>query len=156
MKRLAAAFIFAAAVATSAAASAQITAGPADFARFDARIAPDLPAKLAICDAARFLRTDPDLDADRIFVRRTSENRFDLLLPPYFVGGPEWYDEDLERAYRRLRSAGQVDFDQVSAARRDIGRDMVRVFDRVNGGEREFLDEQSRYCETVEDLSRRS
>ena len=153
MKRIAIAL---AAVLMGGSAAAQVTAGAADFARFDARTAPDLPTKFAICDAARFLRTDPDLKADRILVRRSRENRFDLLIGPYFVGGPEWYDEDLERAYRRLRSAGQVDFKAVQTARAEIGRDMVRTFDRVNGAERAFLNDQSRYCEEVEDLGRRS
>lgn len=146
MKRIA--FALAAALAGGS-ALAQPAAGPADLARFDARTAPDVPSKLAICDAVRFLRTDPDLDADRIYVRRQAENRYDLLLPPYFVGGPEWYDEDLERTYRRLRSAGQVEYKAVQTARSQIGREMVRTFDRVTGSERAYLDDQNRYCEDV-------
>lgn len=154
MKRIALAL---AAALLGGSAVAQPAAGPADITRFDARTAPDVPSKLAICDAVRFLRTDPDLDADRIYVRRPSENRFDLLLPPYFVGGPEWYDEDIERAYRRLRSAGQVEYRAVQTARHEIGREMVRTFDRVNGSERAYLDEQNRYCEdVVEEFGRRT
>lgn len=125
-----------------------------DLARFDARAAADLPRKLAICDAARFLRSDPDLDADKMFVRRDQQGRFDLLLPPYFVDGFEWYDEDIEDAYRRLKRNGQVDYETVRAARREIGRDMVRTIDRPGPTERAFLRDQSRYCEEVEDFGR--
>lgn len=134
---------------------APVYAGPgsAVLAQFDARTAPDLPSKLAICDAARFLRTSPDLDSDKILVRRR-DNQLDLLLPPNFVGGPEWYDEDIERAYRRLKRQGQVGYDEVRHARQDIGRAMVRAFERTTGSERRYLDEQSRYCETVEDLGK--
>lgn len=144
-----------AAVALSGAALAQQTAGSGSevLARYDARAATDLPSKLAICDAARFLRTSPDLDADLVYVRR-DDGRLDLLLPPYFVGGVEWYDEDLESAYRRLKRQGQVTYDQVRAARQDIGRGMVRAFERTTGSERRFLDDQSRYCEEVEDAGR--
>ena len=127
--------------------------GSAVLAQYDARIAPDLPSKLAICDAARFLRSSPDLDADKIFVRR-NDNRLDLLLPPNFVGGPQWYDEDIERAYRRLKSQGQVSYDEVKDARYRIGREMVRAFERTTGAERQYLDDQSRYCEEVEDFGK--
>ena len=144
-----------AALALCTAAVAQPAYAPRDdLARFDARATPDLAAKLAICDTARFLRTSPDLDSNVIYVYRQNQGRYDPLLPPYFVGGPQWYDEDLERAYRRLRGQGQVNFDQVQAARYAIGRDMVKAFDRVSGPERRFLDEQSRYCEAVEDAGK--
>jgi hypothetical protein len=130
------------------------SSGTADLARFDARAGDDLARKFAICDATRFLANNPELDADKVLVRRR-DGRLDLLLPPYFVGGPQWYDEDIERAYRRMKTAGQVDYESVRAARRDVGRDMVKSFDRVNGSERVFLREQSRFCETVEDLGKR-
>lgn len=128
--------------------------GPVDLARFDARATPDIAAQLAICDATRFLVTRPDLDADLVYVRR-DDGQIDLLLPPYYVGGAHWYDEDLERAYRRLRQRGEVSYDQVRAARYAIGRDMVRAFERANGPEQGFLRAQSRFCETVEDAGRR-
>jgi hypothetical protein len=142
-----------AALALCTGALAQGYGAPADLARFDARTAPDVAAKLAICDTARFLRTSPNLDADLVYVRR-DDGQLDLLLPPYFVGGPEWYDEDLERAYRRLRRQGEVTYDQVRMARQDIGREMVRAFKRGGGHERRYLDDQSRYCKTVEDAGR--
>lgn len=146
-----------AALVVGTAALSQTYAAPGSgsdvLAQYDARTAPDVASKLAICDAARFLRTSPDLDADRILVRR-NDNRLDLLLPPTFVGGPEWYDEDLEGAYRRLRRQGVVSYDQVQTARSTIGRAMVRAFERTTGSERRYLDEQSRYCETVEDLGK--
>jgi hypothetical protein len=125
-----------------------------DYARFDARLGDDPARKLALCDATRFLVTDPDLDADRIYVQRDSQRRFDLLLPPDFVTGPHWYDEDLERAYRRLRRDGAVSYDQVRAARSVLGRDMVRAFETPTGEQRSFLRQQSRFCETVEDFGR--
>lgn len=146
--------IAAAALAVSGSAVAQPTAaGPADFARFDAQATPDWASKLALCDATRFLRTRPDLDADKVLVRRR-DNRLDLLLPPHFIDGAYWYDEDLERASRRLRQQGQVSYDAVRTARSTLGRDMVRTFDRINGGERAFLDAQNRYCDTVEEAGR--
>jgi hypothetical protein len=141
------------ALALGTGAVAQSYGQPVDLARFDARATPDVAAKLAICDAARFLRNGPDLTAHSVYVRR-DDGRLDLLLGPYFVGGPEWYDEDLEHAYRRLRRQGTVSFEQVSAARNAIGRDMVRTFGRANGPEQRFLEDQSRYCETVEDAGR--
>ncbi len=155
MKRFALAALAAVAVAGAAAAQgpAPYGAGTADFNRFDARATEDVAAKLAICDAVRFLQTDPDLDADRVFVRR-EDGRLDLLLPPYFVDSFEWYDEDLERAYRRLRRQNVVSYDGVLAARGQIGREMVKTFDRVNGQERAYLRDQSRYCDTVEDFGR--
>lgn len=156
MKRIALAALAALAAAGAAAAQAPAPgygAAPVEFGRFDAQATGDVAAKLAICDATRFLRTDPDLEADKVLVRRDN-GQLDLLLPPYFVDSFEWYDEDLERAYRRLRGQGAVSSDQVRAAKSAIGRDMVKTFDRVNGGERAFLRAQSRYCETVEDLGR--
>lgn len=155
-------FALAAAVALSVvgAASAQAPGygaapyGQTDLARFDARLGDDPARKLALCDATRFLVTDPDLDADRVYVNRQSERRFDVLLPPDFVAGPEWYDEDLERAYRRLRNQGVVSAEQMRAARGVLGREMVRSFDQATGPERRFLRDQSRYCETVEDFGR--
>lgn len=141
------------ALALCTSAVAQTFAPSGELARFDARATPDVAAKLAICDAARFLRSRPDLEADLVYVRR-DDGRVDLLLPPYFVGGPEWYDEDLEFAYRRLRRQGVVNYEQVQAAREAIGRDMVRTFRRANGSDQRFLQDQARYCETVEDLGR--
>jgi hypothetical protein len=141
------------ALAIGGSAVAQSYGQPLDYARFDARATPDVAAKLAICDAARFLRNRPDLDADLVYVRR-DDGQVDLLLPPYFVGGPHWYDEDLERAYRRLKRQGVVNYDQVRAARSVIGHDMVRAFRRPNGAEQRFIEDQSRYCNTVEDAGR--
>lgn len=154
MKILAAAAACAAlALGTGAVAQSYGTSAPVEFARFDAAATPDVAAKLAICDAARFLQSRPNLDADLVYVRR-HDGRTDLLLPPYFVGGPEWYDEDLEFAYRRLKQQGVVNYEQVRLARAAIGRDMVRAFERPSGPERRFLQDQARYCETVEDAGR--
>ena len=141
------------ALAVGGSAVAQSYGQPTDLARFDARANPDVAAKLAICDATRFLRSRPDLDADLVYVRR-DDGQIDLLLPPHFVGGPEWYDEDLEHAYRRLKRQGVVSYDQVRAARSAISADMVRAFRRTNGAGQRFLQDQSRYCETVEDAGR--
>ena len=127
---------------------------PVDVARFDARLGDDPARTLALCDATRFLETDPDLDADRVYVQRWSGKRFDLLLPPDFVTGPEWYDEDLERAYRRLRQQGSVSPEQMRAARSVLGREMVRAFENPTGTQRRFLRDQSRFCESVEDYGR--
>jgi hypothetical protein len=142
-----------AAVAFATSAIAQSYSQRVDTARFDARATPDVAAKLAICDATRFLQSRPDFEADLVYVRR-DDGRVDLLLPPHFVGGPQWYDEDLESAYRRLKRQGVVNHDQVRLARAAIGRDMVRAFRRPSGGEQRFLREQSRYCKTVEDAGR--
>lgn len=154
MKVLTTIAVAAAAVCGAVSAQAQGVANNYDLSRFDVRQTQDLPAQFAICDATRFLRTDPDLDADLVYVRR-DDGRLDLLLPPYFVGGPEWYDEDLERAYRRLRQRGQISFEAVREARHAIGRDMVKAFDHVSGDERRFLDAQSRACDSLEKIARR-
>ena len=142
------------ALAIGGTAVAQSYAQPnVDIARFDARATPDVAAKLAICDATRFLRTRPDLAADRMYVRR-DDGRLELLLGPNFVGGPEWYDEDLEDAYRRLKRQGVVSYEQVRAARSAISSDMVRAFRRASGAEQRFIEDQARYCETIEDAGR--
>jgi hypothetical protein len=146
MKVLTTIAVAAAALCGAVSAQAQGFATDRDLSRFDARQTQDLPAQFAICDATRFLRTDPDLNATRVYVRR-DDGRMDLLLPPYFVGG---------RAYRRLRYSGQVSYEAVREARHTIGRDMVKSFDRISGGDRRFLNAQSRFCDTLEKAGRRS
>jgi len=137
--RLAAA---AAALFAAGSAAAQPASPPQAFA---ASAAPSLADQLVLCDLSRYFASDPDTRANVVYVRRDSW-RFEPRIPPYVSWGSSFYDEDLERAYRRYRSAGAVTLDQVSDAQRLYTRPMTRTFERSTLRDRQFLRSQSDFC----------
>ena len=121
---------------------------------FDASRAGSVAESLVLCDLAAYLGSNPNQDATRIYVRRDN-HWFEPLIPPYVSWGGNWYDEDLERAYRRYRTAGVVTPQQIYAAQDAYTRPMTRAFERASLRERRFLQEQSRFCESLADNARR-
>ena len=134
----------AAAAALSSAASVA-TAQPVDWSAYDASRAQTVADQLVLCDLSAYLATSPDQDANRIYVQR-DDRRFDPLIPPYVSAGGQWYDEDLERAYRRYRSKGLISFDQLVQSQDRYVRDMTRVFEDASVREQRFLEGQRTFC----------
>lgn len=129
-------------------AAAPALAQAPDLSRYDAARAGTVAEQLVICDLAEYLGTNPDLDASRIYVRRDSGFRFEPAIPRFVGRGGFWYDEDLERAYRKYRAAGVVSTDQISQAQDVYSEEMTELFDRRHGGLRlqRFLTRQSDFC----------
>jgi hypothetical protein len=120
-----------------------------DLSQFDVRNARTWAERLVLCDTTAFLATHPDLDANRMFVRR-DDGRRDLMLPPDFVGGGRWYKEGYEQLYWRLRRQRQITSDELYRVQDNLGRPFVRMFrdsHRYYGLEASrFLDRQDTYC----------
>jgi hypothetical protein len=132
----------AAALCVAAPAAAQPVA-PGAFAASEAGT---LAEQLVLCDLSRYFQSDPNTDANVIYVRRDID-RFEARIPPYVSWGGSFYDEDLERAYRRYRSAGALTLDQVSEAQRRYTRAMTRTFERGTLRDRNLLRAQGDFCE---------
>jgi hypothetical protein len=132
---------FAGALASVAAASAAVAA-PLNLDMAQARSPAE---KLVICDISKFLESDPNLRADVIYVRHESKGRFEPLLGPRFISAGNWYDEDYERAYRRLRYQGRASLAEVLDAQRLYGR-QIQDTRRVGLSDRTFLRAQNRAC----------
>jgi hypothetical protein len=141
----------AAGLAALFAAAPTLAQGP-DLGRYDAARAPTVAEQLVICDLAEYLGSNPDLNATRIYVRRDDGFRFEPAIPPYVSRGGFWYDEDLERAYRRYRAAGVVTRDQIHQAQDVYSREMTDLFGRRHGGGlrlQRFLQAQSGFCDSL-------
>jgi len=120
------------------------------FAEFDVRNARGWAERLVICDTTAFLASRPDINADRIWVRR-DDGRRDLLLPPYFVGAGHWYKQGYERLFWRLRREREVSSADVYRAQDAVGRRFVQTYRDANGRygvgiDIRFLEAQDRYC----------
>ncbi len=148
-KLLAAALALCAVASVAGAVFARSPAPDSIYAPYDARAAQSWADKLVLCDVTAFLAGRPDLNANRIWVRR-DDGHSDLLLPPDFVTGPFWYKEGYQRLYDRLRRAGKVDRDQLVRAQDTLGRGMVEAYRRSPAyGDRAFLQAQDRYCRAM-------
>lgn len=105
----------------------------------NARSAPPLdfpqartPAEqLAICDATAFLASRPDLNANRILVRRHNGAFYDYLLPPDFLVGGQFYTETADRVFFRLRGRGEADRNAVADAQERLVRPIIRAQGRA-------------------------
>lgn len=123
------------------------------YAEFDVRGAGSWTQRLVLCDTTAFLASQPNLNADRMWVRR-DDRPPQLLLPPYFVGAGRWYKEGYERLFWRLRRQHQVSADELYRTQDTIGRRFVDAYRRANpytggGVDLRFLDAQDRYCRTT-------
>ena len=132
----------AAALCFAAPAAAQPMAPEA----FAASQAGTLAEQLVLCDLSRYFASDPDTNANVIYVRREVD-RFEPRIPPYVSWGGSFYDEDVERAYRRYRSAGAVRLDEISDAQRRYTRPMTRTFQRAGLRDRNLLRGQQDFCQ---------
>jgi len=123
-------------------------AAPID--RFDVRNAHGWAEKLVLCDVSAFLATDPDLNADRMWVRRDDGHR-DLLLPPDFVGAGQWYKEGYERLYFRLKREGKISQDALIDTQSTLGHDLVEAYRRAGrgNGDGSFFRAQDTYCRAM-------
>ncbi|MEI9965873.1 MAG: hypothetical protein WDM92_15750 [Caulobacteraceae bacterium] len=87
-----------------------------DLSGFDARAADGWAQKLVLCDTiASCAASRPERDL--IFVRRDDSRRFDMLLPPDFVGGGQWYKDGYQHLYLRLRHDKKISSGELTAAR---------------------------------------
>ncbi len=143
-------------LALAAAAAVAVTAGAAqagtDLKSFDVASAPTWADKLALCDTTAFLAGGPNLNANIMFVRRDDTRDFDMLLPPNFVGAGQWYKDDYQRLYRRLRHDKKITSKQMWAAQSKIAPDFVEAYRRGNGkgvAEQRFLRDQDRACRAM-------
>jgi len=138
-----------AAAAVAAATTGAAQAGTA-LTSYDVAVAPTWAEKLALCDTTAFLASGPDLNANIIFVRRDDARQFDMLLPPTFVGGGQWYRDGYERLYWRLRHDNKVTSKELQAAQNKIARDFVEAYRRGNGAhgavQQRFLHAQDKAC----------
>ena len=124
----------------------------ARFSEFDVRNARSWAEKLVLCDVTAFLATRPDLNANRMWVRR-DDGHNDLLLPPDFVGAGRWYKEGYEQLYWNLKRRNQVSSDELRQTQASLGRRFVEAY-RTSGyngpGEAMgFLDKQDGYCRSM-------
>ncbi len=108
-------------------------AAPTNLSAFDVRSADSWAEKLVLCDVTAFLAQKPDLNANRMWVRRDDGHR-ELLLPPDFVGGGAWYKEGYERLYWRLKRQKQVDSHQLRQAQDTLAHDFVQAYRRDPAG----------------------
>jgi hypothetical protein len=132
----------AAALCVAAPAAAQ----PVPAEAFAASQAGSLAEQLVLCDLGRYFGSDPDTNAQVIYVRRDVD-RFEARIPPYVSWGGSFYDEDIERAYRRYRSADAVTLDQISEAQRRYTRPMTRTFQSGRLRDRNLLRSQQDFCQ---------
>src|SRR5947208_163273 len=118
MKKLVLAALASASLALGAAGVVQAQSRPTGdygqggYSQFDVRNARNWAERLVLCDTTAFLASRPDLNANRMFVRR-DDGRRDLLLPPDFVGNGRWYKEAYERLYWRLKREHQITSDDL-------------------------------------------
>ena len=132
------------------AGAAQAAPPPSPIARFDVRNAHGWAEKLVLCDVTAFLATDPDFNANRMWVIR-DDGRRDLLLPPDFVGAGQWYKEGYERLYFRLKRQGRIHESALLDAENSIGHDFVEAYRRVGrgNGDGSFFRAQDTYCRAM-------
>ena len=133
------------------AAQAAPPAPSAPIARFDVRHADNWAEKLVLCDVTAFLATNPDFNANRMWVRRDDGHR-DLLLPPDFVGAGQWYKEGYQRLYFRLKRQGKIDWNAVMDAQSTVGHEFVQAYRRAGGrsaGDGSFFRAQDSYCRAL-------
>ena len=127
-------------------------AGAQPITSFDARATDNWAEKLVLCDTAAFLAGQPNLDANVIYTRRDDARRFDMLLPPNFVGGGQWYKEGYERLYFRLKAEKKIGFKELLNVQNDVGRrfvDSYRKGGRYEMATNRFLREQDSYCHSM-------
>ena len=124
----------AAGLLVAGAVSAQPDAGgrPGPYAGFDAHNVRDPAERLVLCDATAFLASQPDLNADRMWVRR-DDRAPQMLAPPYFIGSGRWYKEGYERLFWRLRDKGQVSQDEVYRLQDTLSRRFIDAYRGING-----------------------
>jgi hypothetical protein len=110
---------------------------------------PTLAQELVHCDRARLLSNPPTREAARVYVQ-VEPGRFELALPPDFTPAGGWYDQDVERAFERLRRRGLVSREEVRAARAAYGQDHGRglgAHPRLS--ERRRHEERARLCSSL-------
>ena len=139
-------------VAAGLALAAVGMAHAAPLSAFDARATDNWAEKLVLCDTTAFLATSPDLNSDLIYVRHDDARRFDMLLPPTFVGAGRWYKDGYEQLYWRLRAEHKVDAKQLFAVQDSISRPFVAAYrhnGRYNNADAHFLRAQDSYCRAL-------
>jgi hypothetical protein len=139
-----------AAAVAGLAGAAQAAQSSAPVARFDVRTAQGWAEKLVLCDVTAFLATDPDFNANRMWVIR-DDGRRDLLLPPDFVGAGRWYKDGYQRLYFRLKRQGKIRERALLDAQNTVGHDFVEAYRRAGrgNGDAGFFRAQDSYCRAM-------
>ncbi len=116
---------------------------------FDVQSAQSWADRLVLCDVTAFLAGKPDLNANLMLVHR-DDGRDDLLLPPDFVNGGQWYKEGYERLYWRMKRENKVDSAQLRNAQNTLGHDLVEAYRRDSvQAKPSFLRHQDSYCRSM-------
>lgn len=110
-----------------------------------------LADRIVTCDLVSFLRSEPDLAADRIIVTRFRRVRPEILYGPDFLRGGRLYDEDLERSVLRLRAARVLDLDIVGQAQERLTRPALDAFRRSRSAWRARAAMEEAGCAKLED-----
>jgi hypothetical protein len=141
------AFVFrylgAAAAAATALSAGQ--AGASAYDRFDAAAAHTPAERLVLCDTTAFVASRPDLNAQRMVLRRTDGVPV-ILLPPYFVSGGFLYSERYDRVFVKMRRAHQTSVGEVRAAQAGLGRALVELYRNGRWVDTAFAARQDRFC----------
>ena len=127
-----------------AALTTAVSAAP-DMGALDASAEGDAARKLVICDTTAFLGTGPDLNADKIYVRRDTGVP-EMLLPPNFVAGGAFYTERFEQLYFKFRRDSQISRGAISQAQASTGRDLIAIYRRNGSLPPSYVKTQNRYC----------
>jgi hypothetical protein len=101
---------------------------------------------LALCDLTSFLRTRPNLDADVIMSPDAWSEHLRPLHAPRFLPPGLFFDKRVRLTFERLEKAGEVDRRGFGAARARHDQALFRSYDRADGTELAFLEEQSKLC----------
>jgi hypothetical protein len=108
-----------------------------------------LPDQLAVCDLTAFLATEPDVNADVIYVADPLDHQRWPLRWPYFRPLNVMVDEDLRMAFRELEARGALKRSDVVQARTRYDVGMVESYRRATLPERAFLQDQRRVCNAI-------
>jgi hypothetical protein len=118
---------------------------PSAYDQFDASAAQTPAERLVLCDTTAFLAGRPDLDANRIVVRRIDRIPV-TLLPPQFVSGGFLYSERYDRLFNKLAALHKASTREVATIQAGVGRAMVELYRQNGSVDRPFVARQDKYC----------
>lgn len=116
---------------------------------FDVTRITGLADQLAVCDLTAWLMTEPNVEADVIYVSDRADTRLWPLRYPYYRPLNVMVDEDLRNTFHSLESRGVLRRQEVAKARTRYDRDMIESYRRSTMTERVFLHDQRRTCDGI-------
>lgn len=100
---------------------------------------------IAVCDVARFLLTDPNLDADAIVVPGRGSSAT-VLIKPLYAPPTNFYSQAMREAFENLRKAGQITPDGYARARILYAGRLIDAYRSATLGEKHALADQMDLC----------